>query len=264
MTLFLPLLSPMLLSSPRLRALLLGLAMLALGGCSSDYQWGWHILDPTLESGRNNLRFLMWGYSYTIGLTLVSMFFSLLLGVILVLVDMTKIGFLQRTVQCYLAVFRAIPILVLIMWVYYGLPVVMGISFTPFVAAVIALALADAAFEAEVLRGGIQSIDQGQLDAADSLGLRFDQKFRLIILPQALRVVLPTLVNQSVYMLKMSSLASFIGLADLTRKATELVVTAYRPLEIYSFLVLEYLLLILLMTWFAKRLEKKMQRGYVR
>ena len=233
-------------------------ASLLLVGCESSYSWGWHILDPRLKAGRENLLFLLEGYGYTLSLSFLGMFFSLIIGLVLVVLDMSKIRILQYFTAVYIALFRAIPLLVLILWVYYGLPVGSSINLTPFVASVLALALADAAFEAEVFRSGIQSIPQGQIDAADGLGLTFIQKFRLIILPQAIRIILPTLVNQFVYMLKMSSLASFIGMTDLTRLATELVVTAYRPLEVYSFLVLEYLVLILIATWFARWLERKM------
>ena len=82
---------------------------------------------------------------------------------------------------------------------------------------------------------------------------------RLIILPQALRIILPAIGNQFIYVLKMSSLVSIIGLADLTRKANELVVTVYRPLEIYTFLVLEYLFLILIISYLIRKLERKLR-----
>ena len=88
----------------------------------------------------------------------------------------------------------------------------------------------------------------------------FWKKMRFVILPQAIKVVLPALGNQFVYVLKMSSLVSIIGIGDLTRKANELVVTTYRPLEIYTFLILEYLILILIVSFLVRRLEKKMKK----
>ena len=108
-------------------------------------------------------------------------------------------------------------------------------------------------------RQGLQSIGSGQKDAAKSIGLSKAQEMRLIILPQAIRIILPAIGNQFVYVLKMSSLVSIIGLADLTRKANELVVTVYRPLEIYTFLVLEYFVLILIISYFIRKLEKKLK-----
>jgi polar amino acid transport system permease protein len=135
----------------------------------------------------------------------------------------------------------------------------MGISMNPFTAGVVALALSDSAFEAEIFRAGIQSVGKGQLEAADSLGLNYSQKMRVIILPQAIRWILPPLGNQFVYMLKMSSLVSIIGLQELTRRANELTVTVYRPLEIYTVLMLEYLLLIIIFSWLVRRLEDRLK-----
>ena len=126
-------------------------------------------------------------------------------------------------------------------------------------AGIISLSLSDAAFEAEIFRAGLQSIGSGQKDAAKSIGLSKAQEMRLIILPQAIRIILPAIGNQFVYVLKMSSLVSIIGLADLTRKANELVVTVYRPLEIYTFLVLEYFVLILIISYFIRKLENKLK-----
>jgi glutamine transport system permease protein len=148
--------------------------------------------------------------------------------------------------------------LVMVLWEFYGLPVVMNIRLDVFAAGVIALALCDSAFEAEIFRAGIQSIDRGQHEASNSLGFGYLDKMRFIILPQAIRRILPPLGNQFVYMLKTSSLVSVIGLAELTRKANELVVTEYRPLEIYTFLILEYLALILIVSWGVRRLERRM------
>jgi polar amino acid transport system permease protein len=160
--------------------------------------------------------------------------------------------------RVYVEVFRAIPLLVLLLWVYYGLPVVFGIKLGIFAAGVIALSMSDAAFQAEIFRGGIQSIAKGQMEAAQSLGLKDRQSMRLVILPQALRRILPALGNQFVYVLKSSSLVSVIGYQELTRRANELTLAEYRPLEIYTFLILEYLVLILIASWMVRRLEARM------
>ena len=146
----------------------------------------------------------------------------------------------------------------LILWVYYGLPQVADISISVFWAGVLALAISDSAFQAEIFRAGIQSIDRGQHEAAHSISLSYVDKMRYVILPQAIKRILPALGNQLVYMLKMSSLVSVIGMEELTRRANELVVTEYRPLEIYTVLVLEYLVLILVVSaavrWFEMRM----------
>ena len=126
-----------------------------------------------------------------------------------------------------------------------------------FTAGVITLALSDSAFEAEIFRAGIEAVPRGQVEAAQALGLRPWPLMRHVVLPQAIRHILPALGNQFVYVLKSSSLISVVGFQELTRRANELTIVEYRPLEIYSLLVLEYLGLILavssLLRWFERR-----------
>jgi glutamine transport system permease protein len=160
--------------------------------------------------------------------------------------------------RVYVEMVRAIPILVLILWVYYGLPQVAGISISVFWAGVLALAISDSAFQAEIFRAGIQSINRGQYEAAASISLNYRDTMRFVILPQAIKRILPALGNQLVYMLKMSSLVSVIGMQELTRRANELVVTEYRPLEIYTVLVLEYLVVILIVSAGVRWLERRL------
>jgi polar amino acid transport system permease protein len=233
------------------------LALSVLSGCSRvDYQWGWYEVLPTTERGGVNLRFLLDGFRLTVGLAVVSIVISISLGLLVALPGLAKSRLLRAVNRVYVEAFRSVPTLVMVLWVYYGLPVVLGLSLAPFAAGVLALSICDSAFEAEIFRGGIQSIERGQIEAADALGLTYFLKLRLIILPQAIRRILPPLGNQFVYMLKMSSLVSVIGLQDLTRRANELTVTIYRPLEIYTVLVLEYLALILIVSWSVRRMEK--------
>ena len=238
---------------------LITLLTLILSGCSTtEYNWGWYEIAPTTEKGAGNLRFLLSGMWLTIMLSSVAIFFSVLIGLLIALPGLSTNRYLRAINRTYVEIFRSIPVLVLILWVYYGLPVVLGISLSPLMAGIVSLALSDSAFEAEIFRAGIQSIERGQTEAADSIGLSYTQKMWLIILPQALRRILPPLGNQFVYMLKMSSLLSIIGLQELTRKANELSVTVYRPLEIYTVLVLEYLALILIVSWLVRRLENRL------
>ena len=123
---------------------------------------------------------------------------------------------------------------------------------------VLSLALSDSAFEAEVFRAGIQSVPKGQTEAALACGLTPGQVMWLIVLPQAIRRVLPALGNQFIYVLKMSSLLSVIGYPELTRRANELTVTEYRPLEIYTILVVEYLVLVLVASAGVRWMERRL------
>lgn len=234
-------------------------AALALAGCSSN--WGWYVISPSTTSGQNNLLFLLGGFWNTIALSGIAMAIAIALGLAVALAGLyaDRIGRIINRV--YVEGFRAVPTLVLILWVYYGLPVVLGISLDVFGAGVIALAVSESAFMAEIFRAGIQSVARGQLEAADSIGITSLDKMRFVVMPQAIRRILPPMGNQFVYMLKMSSLVSVIGLSDLTRRSNELVVSEYRPLEIYTFLVLEYLVLILIVSALVRRLERKMGAG---
>ena len=240
--------------------LLFLLVGVVVAGCSrQEYHWGWFEVLPTTPQGAANLKFLLAGLGLTLAISTISLVASILLGLLVALPGLTQRTWLVAFNRLYVETFRSIPVLVMILWVYYGLPVVIGLALGPFAAGILALTLCDSAFEAEVFRGGIQSIEKGQIEAADSLGLNYYQKMRLVILPQAIRRILPPLGNQFVYMLKMSSLVSVIGLQELTRRANELTVTVYRPLEIYTVLVAEYLLLILMASWLVRRLEHRLR-----
>ena len=240
---------------------LLGIPLvLGLGGCSkTDYTWGWYSISPWHPTGLTNIQFLISGLGYTLLVSLSAIVLSILLGLIVALPALTDNTLARRINRVYVEIFRSIPMLVMLLWVYYGLPPAFGIRLDVLSAGILGLALCDSAFEAEIFRAGIQSIERGQHDAADSLGLNYWKKMRLIILPQAIRIILPAIGNQFVYMLKMSSLVSVIGLSELTRRADELVVSQYRPLEIYTFLVLEYFLLIICISSGVRWMEKRLR-----
>ena len=235
---------------------------LLLTGCSGD--WGWYVVDPTSPAGQRNLMFLIDGLYYTIALSVTAILISVVVGLLIALPGLARAHPSRIINRVYVELVRAVPILVLILWVYYGLPQVADIAISMFWAGVLALAISDSAFQAEIFRAGIQSIDRGQHEAAHSISLSYVDKMRFVILPQAIKRILPALGNQLVYMLKMSSLVSVIGMQELTRRANELVVTEYRPLEIYTVLVLEYLALILLVSAGVRWVERRMGAGEAR
>jgi len=238
--------------------LLLPLILTSCG--SAEHEWAWYILSPNKVNGLTNLKFLLSGMGITIYISVISIIISMFLGFVVAIPSLAKNKFLTYINIGYVEIVRAIPLLVLILWVYYGLPIMTGLSFSPFVSGIIALAISESAFQAEIFRAGINSIKKSQWEAGSSLGLTFYKRLRLVILPQAIKNILPALGNQFVYVLKMSSLVSIIGIADLTRKANELVVSTYRPLEIYTFLILEYLILILIVSFFVRKLEKRLKK----
>ena len=235
------------------------LLIIPLSSCTGQ-ELGWFIISPNNIEGLTNLKFLLSGLTTTIYISVVSIVISMFLGLIVAIPSLAKNKFLTYINIGYVEIVRAVPLLVLILWIYYGLPIMTGISFSPFVSGIIALAISESAFQAEIFRAGINSIKKAQWEAGSSLGLSFFKRLRLVILPQAIKNILPAIGNQFVYVLKMSSLVSIIGIGDLTRKANELVVTTYRPLEIYTFLILEYLVLILIVSFFVRKLEKSLKK----
>ncbi len=229
----------------------------SLGGCSQN--WGWYVVNPATPSGQKNLKFLIDGLYYTLALSLTAICISIIVGLLIALPGLSTRRAPRSINRVYVELIRSIPLLVLILWVYYGLPQIAGISISVFWAGVLALSISDSAFQAEIFRAGIQSINRGQYEAAASISLNYRDTMRYVILPQAIKRILPALGNQLVYMLKMSSLVSVIGMQELTRRANELVVTEYRPLEIYTILVLEYLVVILLVSAGVRWLEKRLK-----
>jgi len=239
------------------RLIVLAPLALLLSGCSGS--WGWYVVDPRTANGLANLKFMATGAYNTILMSLTAILISVVVGLLIALPGLSSKRRYRAINRTYVEVVRAVPILVLILWVYYGLPQLTGLTLNVFWAGVLALALSDSAFQAEIFRAGIQSISRGQYEAAQSISLNYRDTMRFVILPQAIRRILPALGNQLVYMLKMSSLVSVIGMQELTRKANELVVSEYRPLEIYTILVLEYLVLILIVSAGVRWLERRMK-----
>ncbi len=251
------------------RLLVLAASGLLLAGCAgpsqggaSSYTWGWYIFNPLQAKGLSNLQFLLGGMWWTILVSLCAIALSVVLGALIAVAGLSTRKSLNRVNRVYVELFRSIPLLVLMLWVFYGLPVIIGLQLGVFATGVLSLAISDSAFEAEVFRAGIQSVPKGQVEAAKSLGLSWYLQMRLVVMPQAVKVILPALGNQFVYVLKMSSLISVIGLQELTRRANELNVSEYRPLETYTLLVAEYLLLILFVSYLVRRMERRMATSH--
>ncbi|MEO1549197.1 MAG: amino acid ABC transporter permease [Pseudomonadota bacterium] len=243
-------------------ALLFGV-LLVLSGCGSGGNWGWYVIDPRTTSGWTNIKFLISGMGATILISVIAASISIVLGLVVALPGQSTNRWVRLINRVYVEFIRSIPLLPMLFWVFYGLPIVfksmgLNIPIDPFWGAVITLAISDSAFTAEIYRSGIQSIARGQTEAAKTVGLTYNQTMRYVILPQAIRRILPPLANQFIYIVKMSAFASVIGMQELTRRANELVVTEYRPLEIYTLLIVEYLVLVLVISAGVRWLERKM------
>lgn len=245
------------------KILALSLPFLVLSGCSSSTIWGWYVIDPRTETGWINIKFLISGMGDTILISVIAAVISIFVGLLVALPGLSDRWGIRMINRVYVELVRSIPLLPMLFWVFYGLPIIfksmgMNVPIDPFWGAIITLALSDSAFTAEIYRAGIQSIAKGQSEAAQTIGLNYLQTMRYVILPQAIRRILPPLANQFIYIVKMSAFASVIGMQELTRRANELVVSEYRPLEIYSLLILEYLVLVLIISAGVRWLERRM------
>jgi polar amino acid transport system permease protein len=238
-------------------------ALLLLAGCGASGTWGWYVIDPRTASGWTNIKFLISGMGATILISVIAASISIVLGLLVALPGQSSKRGWRLVNRIYVEFVRSIPLLPMLFWVFYGLPIIfksmgLNVPIDPFWGAIITLAVSDSAFTAEIYRSGIQSIARGQSEAAQTIGLNYRQTMRYVILPQAIRRILPPLANQFIYIVKMSAFASVIGMQELTRRANELVVTEYRPLEIYSLLIVEYLVLVLIISAGVRWLERKM------
>ena len=157
--------------------------------------------------------------------------------------------------MAFVELFRCTPLLVQIVWFYYALPVLLGIQIPAVAAATLVLTCYTAAFYAEIFRGGIASIERGQWDAARAIGLRPWPVMRLVILPQAIRRMVPPFMNQSITQLKNTSLVSTIAVPDLLYQGTLITGDTYRPLEVYTVVAIIYFALLFPLTRLAQLYE---------
>ena len=195
--------------------------LILLAGCSQSGNWGWYVIDPRTPGGWVNIKFLVSGMGSTILISVIAASISIVLGLIVALPGQSSNRWLRVLNRVYVEFIRSIPLLPMLFWVFYGLPIVfksmgLNVPIDPFWGAIITLAISDSAFTAEIYRSGIQSISRGQSEAAQTVGLNYSQTMRYVILPQAIRRILPPLANQFIYIVKMSASASVIGMQELT------------------------------------------------
>jgi len=189
-------------------------------------------------------------------LTIVSIVFGLLLGVTLALGKVYGNKIISGICIGYIEIIRGTPLLVQLFILYFGLPSV-GVSLSPINAALLGLSLNSGAYQAEYLRGSIQSIESGQMVAARSLGMNKIQSIKNIILPQALRISIPAWSNELIYLLKYTSIAYIIQVEELTAEGKFIAATTFRYLEIFAMIAIIYLLLTIVFTEIIDKVDKK-------
>ncbi len=195
------------------------------------------------------------GALITVGLSMYSVVFSMGLGLLVAISRQSKYRLLSFPASCYVEVLRDTPLLVQIVWIFYCLPILVGLKLTAFWSCVLAISIHMSAYVAEILRAGIASIDKGQVDAAKVVGMTYVQVMRRIILPQVFRRMLPPLVNNFADILKLTSLASVIGVYELLHSVDNVIMQTFRPLEMYTVLGIVYFVLIFPVAFGARRAE---------
>lgn len=190
----------------------------------------------------DNVGFLANGYANTILISVVNICVGFILGTVLAAGRMSPVRLLSAASTTYIEVVRACPLLMVIFWVYFALPVMVGFAPDPFVSVLVALTGYRAALMAEVVRSGIRAVHPGQVEAAFALSLSRARTWTSIILPQALVNMLPALTNQAVATVKASSLAYVVGVMDLTRAGHVVMSREFAPYEVLATVALTYLL----------------------
>lgn len=209
-------------------------------------------LDIFLES----IPALLKGAVLTVELTVISVILGLVIGLIGALGRISRNSIIRGATITYITLMRAVPLLLTLMFLYYGLPSA-GIDLSAFTIAILALSFTNGAYVTEIIRAGIESIDRGQMRAARSLGMSHSLAMRRIILPQVVRRVLPPITNEAITLLKSTALVSTIALSDLLRSGLEVMTWKANTFSPFAGVALIYLILTLPMIWLLARLEKR-------
>lgn len=199
-----------------------------------------------------------WG---TLKIAVVAILLGVLIGALLAVMRLSGKPWLARPALWFTEFYRNTPPLVHFFWAFYGLPVLLGISLDPYAAAIIALSTQSGAFYAEVMRGGLISIERGQWEGARAIGMKPAQVVRRIILPQAAVRMLPPFMERSFELIKTTALASTLAYSDLMYQAMQVNSITFRPLEVYSFVAVLFFVTLLTLSILARGLETRLSRA---
>ena len=204
-----------------------------------------------------SIPFLFKGALYTVQVSILAIAVGLVLGWLFGVAAVSGVTILRVITFGYVQFIRGTPLLVQIFLIYFGLPA-LGINVPAYWSGVIALGLNSGGFQAEIVRAGIESIDRGQSEAARSIGMSRFQTLIFILVPQAVRRVIPPLTNELITLVKSSSLLSVISITELTRSAQVIIAERFTPFELYAELAVYYLVIISVLAWFSEYVEKQL------
>lgn len=222
------------------------------GHSRMNYTWDWGVIAYAAPS-------MLQGTWVTIQMSVASMLFGTLIGTLMGILSLLRIGPLRAVVALYVYAIRGVPLLVLIFIIYFSLPS-WEIYLDPVTAGLTALSIYTGAYITEIIRAGILSIDIGQREAAKAIGMTWRMTLTSVLLPQAIRKVIPPLTNEFIKLVKATSMLSTITVTELTRAAQLVVVEKFTPFEIYLALAVYYLVIIGILSYLARLLEMRLAR----
>lgn len=202
---------------------------------------------------------LLSGLSNSLKLIFLIVVLAMSFGLVLAVIRHMHVAVLDKIIIIYVDIIRSMPILVLLLLIYYALPFI-GIKFPPFWAATLAMSLNGGAYFAEIFRSGIEAIDRGQTEAARSLGLTYMQTMNSVILPQAMRIVLPPLTTNTLELIKASAVASLVAMSDILRQARQAQSLYLNPSPLIGALIM-YLIILLPLVWLGNYFESRFKEA---
>lgn len=208
-----------------------------------------------------SIPYILKGLEVTLKIVAASAVIGFILGTLLALCKIARIRVLNIAADIYTSIFRGTPLVLQLMIIYFGVPQMMGYEIPAFLAAVLAFSLNSGAYMSEVIRAGIQAVDKGQTEAAMALGIPYSKMMRNIIFPQALKNILPALVNEFATLTKESAVVTVIGATDLMRRAYIVGGETFKYLEPLLFVGLIYYILVIILTLVGKAIEGRMKKS---
>ncbi|MBU5595455.1 amino acid ABC transporter permease [Amphibacillus sp. MSJ-3] len=205
--------------------------------------------------------FMLEGIWVTLKFVSISILFGFILGAILALCKISSIKPLKWFAEGYTSIFRGTPLILQLMIIYNATPQLFGYDISAFASAILAFGLNSAAYVSEIIRAGIEAVDVGQTEASMALGISYRQRMIDIILPQALKNILPALMNEFITLTKESAIVSTIGYLDLMRRATVVTADTYIYFEPYLFVGILYYSMVMILTIIGKRIERRLKRS---
>jgi len=204
---------------------------------------------------------LLSGLGVTIEIAVISLILAVVLGIILGIFSISSSKILKGIATVYIYIVRGTPLMIQALFLFFGVGQAFGIRFDPMVAAIITLTINASAYMAEIFRGGIQAIDNGQMEAARSLGLSYSKTMRKVILPQAVKIMIPSILNQFIVTLKDTSILSVISIRELTATGQIIIARNYKALQMYAIVACMYFILITVLTLVSSYIERKISYG---